>query len=280
MDSKDMADDRPAAPWPIRLYEASRRGFDTSVAAARAVFIGTWLGLLDRQSLHAADELYYRRTRMYHDDQYNLSGLFPWEQDVLERHFRGCRTLLVTAAGGGREVIALERRSFRVFAFECHPELVAVANDLLAREGLKARVILAPRDQCPSDTPTCDGVILGWSSYTLMQHRSVRVRFLQQLRARVPEGAPLLLSFFAREGTARQLRIMAKTANAFRVVRGRERAELGDDLAPNFVHRFSENELVSETHAGGFRLVEFSRDGYPHAVAVAASHADTSAGRA
>jgi hypothetical protein len=51
------------------------------------------------------------------------------------------------------------------------------------------------------------------------------------------------------------------------VIRGRPKAELGDDLGPNFVHRFSEDELAAELDAGGFRLAEFSRVGAPHAVA-------------
>jgi hypothetical protein len=265
-----MADGLREAPWQVRLYDASRRVFDASVAVARAVFVGTWLGLLDRRTLHTTDALYYRGARMYYDDQYNLSGFFPWEASVLETHFQGCRRVVVSAAGGGREVIALERRGFEVFAFECHQDLVSAANDLLSREGMQARVVLAPRDECPPGVPNCDGVIVGWTSYTLMQHRSVRVRFLQQVRARTPVGAPVLLSFFARDGATRHLRVTAKTANALRVIRGRERVELGDDLAPNFVHRFSEHELASEIEAGGFRLVEFAREGYPHAVALAA----------
>ena len=265
-----MADD-PRDPWQVRLYHASRRVFDASVAVAQAVFVGVWLGLLDRRSLHAADAAYYRRARQYHEDHYNLSGLFPWEANALDRHFQGCLRVVVTAAGGGREVIALERRGLEVFAFECHSDLVRAANNLLSREGLQARVALAPRDVCPTGLPMCDGAIVGWSSYTLMHQRSVRVRFLEQLRARLPSGAPLLLSFFARDGDARKLRITTKTANALRVIRRRERAELGDDLVPNYVHRFTEHELASEIEAGGFRLVEFSREGYPHAVAIAAS---------
>jgi len=182
--------------------------------------------------------------------------------------------VLVTSAGGGREVIALERRGLAVVAFECHPELARGANELLAREGLTARVALAPRDECPSDIPTCDGAVIGWTSYTLVQHASTRVRFLKQLRAHMPNGAPLLVSVFARREALRYLRIVRGTANVLRGLRGRQKAELGDDLVPNFVHHFSEDELAAELEAGGFRLAEFSRVGSPHAVAhaVEAAH--------
>ena len=261
-------------PRRVRAYDASRRWFEASITAARGVFIGAWLGLLDRTALHATDELYYRRTRMYHDDHYNLSGFFPWELQAFERHFAGCRSVLVSSAGAGREVVALERRGLAVAAFECHPELVQKANELLGREGLTARVALAPRDECPADIPTCDAAIIGWSSYTLMQHASTRIRFLKQLRRHVPNGAPLLVSVFARPEAIQYQRIVRGTANVLRMIRGRQKVELGDDLAPNFVHYFSEDELAAELEAGGFRLAEFSRVGAPHAVAHAVGAVD------
>ena len=267
------ADDQRKAPALVRAYDASRPVFERSVMAARALFVGTWLGLLDREALHATDELYYRRALKYHDAQYSLSGLFPWEIAAIDRHFQGSRSVLVTAAGGGREVVALERRGLDVVAFECNPELVQSANELLSREGLRSRVALAPRDECPDEIPMCDGIIIGWTSYTLMQHRSTRVHFLRQLRSHVPHDAPVLLSFFAQRKTARYLRTVAATANVFRMLRGRQRAELGDDLVPTFAHHFQENELAAELEAGGFRLVEFSQSGETHAVARAAHSA-------
>ena len=42
---------------------------------------------------------------------------------------------------------------------------------------------------------------------------------------------------------------------------------------PNFVHRFTESEIGEELAAGGFRIVEFSATGYPHAIAYAADGA-------
>ena len=273
MTSFDIVDGKPKLPWIVRAYDASRPVFERSLMAARALFVGTWLGLLDRDALHATDELYYRRARTYYDARYNLSGLFPWETAAIHRHFQSCRSILVTAAGGGREVVALERRGLDVVAFECNPELAKSANELLSREGLRSRVALAPRDECPDEIPMCDGIVIGWTSYTLMQHRSTRVRFLRQLRAHVPPDAPVLLSFFAQRKTARYLRTVAATANVVRMIRGRPRAEVGDDLVPNFAHHFLENELAAELEAGGFRLVEFSSSGETHAVARAAHSA-------
>jgi hypothetical protein len=256
----------PKLPWQARTYDTSRRLFERSVIAARSVLVGIGLGLLDRQALHAIDELYYHRQRKYHDESYNLSGLLPWEADVIERHFQGCRSVLLTGAGAGREAIALEQRGLEVAAFECHPELVHFGNELLARRKFKSRIVLAPRDECPPDAPICDAAIAGWASYMMIQPRTVRIRFLQQLQVRLPNDAPLLLSFFARDFDAQHWRLAATIANGFRRIRRRSRTEVGDDLAPNFVHYFSEAEIAAELEAGGFRMVEFSKSDYPHAV--------------
>ena len=42
-----------------------------------------------------------------------------------------CKRLLVAGAGGGREVLALYKSGYEVDGFECHPELVALANTML-----------------------------------------------------------------------------------------------------------------------------------------------------
>lgn len=274
-----MSDLSPKVPLRVRVYEASRHSFEATVVRARTVLVGIWLGLLDRRALHAIDERYYGGMSKYHDEAYNLSGLFDWEANALDNHFHGCRAVLVTSAGGGREVVALRRRGLDVFAFECHPDLLEVGNRLLSQEGLSTRIELASRDECPSDVPTCDGAIVGWASYMMIQPRGLRIRFLQGLRTHLPAGAPLLLSFFARENDAPYLKLIATLANALRRVQGREKVEVGDDLVPNFVHHFSEAEIVAELQAGGFRMVEFSKAGYPHAIARAtdASAADSAA---
>jgi hypothetical protein len=101
----------------------------------------------------------------------------------------------------------------------------------------------------------------------LIQPRRRRVQFLQQIRTHLPAGAPVLLSFFARHNDARHFRIVARIANVFRRMLGREKVMVGDDLMPNFVHHFTQQEIAAELSEGGFELVEYSTAEYPHATA-------------
>lgn len=260
----------------LTLYQASfgllklgYSGFLTGYTVVRACFAGFWLGLLDRDALLSIADRFYQTHERYRDDAYNKSGAWPWERAVLERYFKASRRLVLVGAGGGREVIALERLGYEVVGYECNERLVAAANELLEGEGLESRVAVAPPDVCPPGDESYDGLIVGWGAYMLIQGRSRRTALLRSLRRQAVPGAPLLVSFFTRPESARRFRLIAGIANVLRSLRSRERIEVGDDLAPEYVHYFTREELASELAEGGFRLEHHATEPYGHAVAIA-----------
>lgn len=250
-----------------RIYLRLRRIESRIVSEIHAWIVGVWLGLLDPDDLAQVDALYYDTQTMYRDEAYNTFGLFTWESRLINDYFHGARRLLVTAAGGGREVWALCRMGFDVDAFECNADLAAFANSLLERDGLSARVRLAPRNGCPDLLDSYDGAIIGWGSFTLISSHAHRVAFLRDLRAVLPAGAPLMLSFFPRTGNERFLARQARIANFLRRLRHKPPVELGDDLVPNFAHHCSRAEIESALSAAGFELIHFGTEDYGHALA-------------
>jgi len=248
------------SPAKVRAYLAVSGGWSQAAALLQAVYEGVWLGLLRRADLHAVDEAFYGRNAAYHQDAHNLRGLFPWEATALEA-FQGCRRVLVIGAGGGREVLALSRMGYAVEGYECNAALVAYAADFLPRQGCAARIRHLPRDEAPPAGEPFDGIIVGWSAYTLIPGRAHRVALLRRLRPLARPGGPILLSFFTRgEGGAR-LRISAGVANALRALLRRERAERGDALAPNFVHYFTADEIAAELREAGWDPRRFTPHG-------------------
>jgi hypothetical protein len=250
--------DPSAAPAParvpavVRAYGAAGRRWSRAGALLQAVHEGTWLGLLRRGDLHLVDERFYDANAIYHDDAHNARGLFPWETDALEL-FPGAGRLLVMAAGGGREVLALSRMGYAVEGYECNRALVASADGFLPRQGCPARVRCLPRDEVPAAGEPFDGIILGWSAYTLMAGRAHRIDLLRRLLPLARPGAPILLSFFTRSRAyGPRFRISAGVANGIRTVLRRERAEVGDALAPNFVHYFVPKEIEAELREAGW----------------------------
>lgn len=255
------------------LYFGSRRtvssftNFATKLTRhLNMAFTGVWLGVLSHEQLFSIGENYYTGEREYWSDEYNRKGLHGWERRAIERHFADTRHILVMAAGGGREVFALRRLGFEVEAFESDQRLVEFANGFLERENLAPDVRWVPWDRGPDTTATFDGVVVGWGSYMLIRGRERRVRFLRELRARVAQGAPLLLSFYSTPQDSSYFRGIARIGQIVARVLRRDPVEIGDYLAPNYTHFFTRERLESELREGGFEPVSFEHAEYGHSV--------------
>lgn len=254
------------------LIKAYFRAWDLLEKATHFInscFVGFWLGVLKRDQLHRIDRAYYDKEKMYFDEQYNRRGLFNWENEVIEEYYRRCKHILLIGAGGGREVLALDKLGHIVDGYEPHPEFVKLANDLLTQEGAVSRVELMSREHCPEGLPVYDGLIVGWGAYMLIQGKERRVAFLRQMHSRAQPNAPILLSFFSLENYPRRYTLIFKIANLVRGILNRERIDLGDDLAPNYVHFFTEDQIKNELEEGGFGLRFYSTRTYGHAVGIA-----------
>jgi hypothetical protein len=244
----------------VRFYLWQGRRWVRLIRLLDGAYTGMWLGLLSRRHFEAVDDLHYRASGTYHGEAHNLRGLMPWEEAAIGQFFTGRTRLAVLGAGGGREVLALERRGHRVDGYECNPSLVEFAAGFLPRQGVAGTVRLLPRDAVPAEGGY-DGMIVGWGAYTLIAGAARRVDLLRRLRALVPAGAPLLLSFFSQPEQTFRLRATYRVARAIRRVLRREPPELGDDLIPIFVHRFDQAQVAEEMQAAGFRLARYEPEG-------------------
>ena len=96
-----------------------------------AILSGFWLGIMNESSLDFADEMYYGRVKMYSKDSYNTSGLYDWEKLRIEKYFSNAKSILLLAAGAGREVFALSKMGFKVESYECNLKLIEYGNVIL-----------------------------------------------------------------------------------------------------------------------------------------------------
>ena len=227
----------------------------------RVAFVGFWLGVLDRRTLHAIDELVYRRRPLYQNPEYNRRGLFDWERETIESYFPDRGRLTVIGAGGGREVLALSAMGYDVAGVECNRVLIETANRLLREAGSGSTVSWLPRDAPPRYRGHLDGAIVGWGAYTLMVGSQRRIRFLRGLAESLAPGAPVLISFNTWDGRVRHLRWIHLVANTIRRILEREPVEPGDDLTPSFIHNFTAQQVERELSEGGYELREFREQG-------------------
>ncbi|MEW8521623.1 MAG: hypothetical protein AB2552_01080 [Candidatus Thiodiazotropha endolucinida] len=230
------------------------------------------MGIFNSDDLYKLDELYYQSEYIYRNREYNMDGLFGWEKQVVNKFFCDKKTILVGAAGGGREIIGLSDMEFQVDGFECNETLYTSAKKLLAELDIKCTLELSEPNMCPSmNNKQYDAIIVGWGGFMLIHTADARIEFLRSLKARLLKGAPILISFYHRKSESLDFKLTAKIANLIRRFRGKHNSSivLGDSLSPNYVHYFSRLEIKNELEAGGYHLIYYSTDSYGHAVGIA-----------
>lgn len=245
----------------------AHRAVDRTYALMRDGLSALWLGFLTDDGLDRACMLEYNGHREFRNAEHGRSGLYPWERDFADHYLRPGMRVLVSSAGGGREVLALSRLGFAVSAFECNSRFVTWGNAFLQAEGVAVPIVQAPPGECPEGLPSCDAVIVGWSSYHHILPAVRRVRFLCSLRRHVITGAPILVSFFEQAGP-RALR-PSRWANRIRRLLGRPALDPGDVFGPPPMHLFTRDEIHAELQQAGFGLDLYHNEGYPHAVGIA-----------
>jgi hypothetical protein len=150
---------------------------------------------------------------------------------------------------------------YQVAGVDCNRRLVEYANRLLREARSSSTVSWFPCDAAPRDRGPLDGAIVGWGTYMLIIGSQRRIRLLRDLAEGLAPGAPLLISFFTWNGSARRLRWIYRVANTIRRVLRREPVEPGDDLGPTFIHCFTSEEVKRELREAGFDLCEFREQG-------------------
>ena len=243
-------------PIRLRLFSLSKRVLARAHRLIEALHVGFWLGFLDRDQLNGMVFQHYEAAELYQTAAHNLYGFFPWESEVMQDHFNRCRSVVVAAAGGGREMIALAQTGVRVEGFECNPQLVEKCKEFLSEAGVSGRILAAAPDQVPSGLQKYDGAIVGCGALAHIVGRTKRINFLRDLKNHLHPRAPLMLSVGRRPEGAQYYNWIYQIARAIRFLRGSADAiELGDDLLDCFTHRFVKSELRSDLQEAGFTVL-------------------------
>ena len=252
----------------LQLFGISNRLSLRAHRLLNAVSAGIWLGLLDAKQIGEVVAESYDETDMYHSQLYNLGGFFPWETEVIRDHFGGCRFVVVAAAGGGREMIALARAGVQVDGFDCNPGLVEKCREFLTEAELTGRIMLAQPDEVPPGLNEYDGGIVGCGALAHIAGRTNRINFLRNFKAHLRPGSPVLVSVARRpQGSNYHLWIYRIARVLRRLRRSADPIELGDHLLDCYTHQFVESELRSEVQEAGLNVVFYSETGEAHVVA-------------
>jgi len=240
----------------LRSLYFSENGSNRLTRFITALYRGFWRGVWDEHDINAFVVRLYEQNDWFGSAEHNLQGFFPWEAELLHEHFEGCASIVVGAAGGGREMIALARAGWQVDGFECHPVLVQKCKEYLSQVGVSAEIFQAAADEVPTHLPTYDAAIVGCGALGHIVGRSKRVRFLRDLKSHLTNGAPVLLSVGRRPEGSQYHNVIYQVARIVRLVGRSNSLEVGDDPFDLYTHRFTETEVHAELREAGYGIVK------------------------
>jgi 2-polyprenyl-3-methyl-5-hydroxy-6-metoxy-1,4-benzoquinol methylase len=251
---------RPAGTLPrprIRLFHAMTRLLGWLPRRLKAAHMAIWLGFLDGDDLNELTAASYDDASGFGTGEHNIVELWPWEQAAIAASFGDCRRLLIAAAGGGREAIALAKKGFAVTAFDSSGFLTAACKTNADSAKVRVEVLHSRPDQVPSGLGEYDGLVVGRGAYHHIPGRGRRVRFLQQCGAHLSPGAPVFVGDFQvrQKDAGSGLHTVRAAKLIRRLRRSRDEIDVGDTLNQHqFFHRFAREEVEAELSAAGFRL--------------------------
>jgi hypothetical protein len=132
-------------------------------------------------------------------------GLYEWEQQWFERRLPAPpASVLIGAAGAGREASVLRELGYQVHAFEpsasafklCQTKVGSELVDQASYEDLIATVLRGENSRLRlASEARFDAVLLGWGSFGHVLQRADRLELLRACAQIAPHG-PILLSIF------------------------------------------------------------------------------------
>jgi hypothetical protein len=244
------------------VYVNAYRIFHLLHSGSQTLFEGFWLGFLPDSVTDLVSEWSYGEGNEYTGAAWLDSGLQFWEEIAVDRFFTPGCSVLVAAAGGGRELIALARRGYKSAGFDCCRSMVSAGQRALSARGIDSRIEWAPPCRIPQGLATWDAAIIGWNGYTYISPRSRRIEFMKSLRPHLRPGAPVLVSGAIRPGKSGQLVWTPRIANAVRRLTFRRPVfGTGSCFPGRPRHQFARRELEGELSEAGFSPVAFWRWG-------------------
>ncbi len=241
----------------VRIFLALSTRWDWLPQTLRAAHMAIWLGILDEDDLNVVTAGSYDVSSDFGSQSHNLRGFFTEEEKVVRKLFPGTQSLLVAAAGGGREAIALAREGYEVTAFDSSEALTIACRANIIKAGVKATILDASPDSVPKGLGLYDGLLVGRGAYHHIPGRRRRIRFLKKCWAHLTHDAPVFLDdFFVLPVDSKGFEKTRRIARVVRWIRrSQEPIEIGDQLnSENFYHRFQRHEIEAELHEAGFRV--------------------------
>jgi SAM-dependent methyltransferase len=202
------------------------------------------------------------------------AGLTLSEDAFYTRFLRKRDRILLAGCGTGRDLIALRQRGYDVAGLEPVPEVVALAQQHLARHGLSAPVHTG-LIQSAELNGFYDAVVFSNGCYSLLQGAALRIATLSRVAAHLTPSGRIIISY--QPANRRSLYGLWLTRAAAVICRSDWTPEPGDMFSPDpfvprlirYQHVFAPAEFSRECDAAGLALLVDEMLGDGHRLAAA-----------
>lgn len=264
----------PGIQW-LKRSQAALRKLGSWLEAVQS---GIFMGLVDDQAFQSFDTYPFDESKPMDVAAEAESGLESWERHIVREHFADVRSVLVVAAGGGRELIELDKLGFKATGIEYGRELHEATRRELILQSCGATIVRSERFDVPRVEHVYDAAFIARKFLSHVHNRQVRIELLTNIRRTLRPDAKLVIGFYTRDRDTWAFRMQAGLANTLRKLRGVRESpvEVGDHLdteSPLYHHHYVWEELRDELREAGFTPVEHGTTWFGWAVAsVTAAH--------
>ncbi|MCA9146686.1 MAG: class I SAM-dependent methyltransferase [Planctomycetales bacterium] len=258
----------PGIRW-LKRSQAALRKFGSWLEAIQS---GVFMGLVDDQAFQAFDTYPFDESQPMNVAAEAERGLEAWERRIVREHFDSVQSVLVVAAGGGRELIELDKLGFQTTGFEYGRKLYEATRRELILQSCGASIVKCERFDVPRAEHMYDAAYIARKFLSHVHDRQVRIELLANIRRTLRPDAKLAIGYYTRERDTLAFRMQAGLANTLRKLRGRREfpVEVGDHLdteSPLYHHHYVWEELRDELREAGFTPDEHGTTWFGWAVA-------------
>lgn len=237
-----------------------------------AIQSGLFMGLIDKQNFQYFDTYPFNESEEIDLSRETQLGLEPWERQIEQQHLTGKENLIVIAAGGNRELVGFQELGYNAVGIEYGIGLCEASEQALIASGNQPSIVHADRFLISGAADSYDAAFIARKYLSHVHDRTVRVKFLQNIRNVLSQDAILACGYYTREHDGLAFRAQALVANALGKLLGRtdQTVETGDHLDPDtplYHHHYTLDEVRSELQEAGFEVVDHGNEWFGWAVA-------------
>ena len=270
------APNRPAPRWVDALLAVDAALMTSATVASAVLRDIACVGLTADQRTALTIRSYEERDQYYQGSDFFRYGLFGWEREAM-RHtlFPAEGRILLGAAGGRRELVAIEAAGYQVTAFDpganFHASLEKLSTTAIVLRGSYEDLVDAV-ERCtgpllPLLDHRYDAVIFGWGSLSNVLDIEMVVRVFAATR-RIAPSAAVLASVLPPH--ADELSRRSKAIESARRRLHRRSGTYGVRYRPSagFNREYTAAEFAEIAERGGYRVVASGWSEFPHALMV------------